>query len=122
VGCYLTVCSYELTEVLPSGERCGTRMCCLGQPTGLLDAYSQAVLWDVGTYTIDYPWKGDDSDSEDEKRKKRRRRDHGVEEEDDPLVANLKISRFHSPLTLSALMHGGTGMKPKLATPWRSHS
>jgi hypothetical protein len=42
------------------------------------------VLWDVGTYTIDYPWKGDDSDSEDEKRKKRRKRDHGVEEEDDP--------------------------------------
>ena len=42
------------------------------------------MLWDVGTYTVDYPWKGDDSDSEDEKRKKRRKRDHGIEDEDDP--------------------------------------
>jgi len=41
------------------------------------------VLWDIGTYTVEYPWKGDDSDSEDEKRKKRRRAG-GDEDTDDP--------------------------------------
>jgi hypothetical protein len=46
------------------------------------------VLWDIGNYTVDYPWKGDDSDSEDEKRKKRRR-GGGDEGSDDPYVHPL---------------------------------
>ena len=44
----------------------------------------RSVLWDVGSYVVDYPWKGGDSDSEDEKRKRRRRVVSGEEGSDDP--------------------------------------
>ncbi|ORX35487.1 DNA polymerase ligase-domain-containing protein [Kockovaella imperatae] len=50
-------------RLLPSGERGGT------------------LLWDIGTYTISYPWTGEgsDSDNERERRKKKRRSMIGIE-------------------------------------------